>query len=517
MVSASNPACVNQDGGAEPLHALIIGAGFAGICAAIGLLKRGVTNFTVVEKSAGIGGTWYENTYPGAACDVPSHLYCYSFEPNPNWSRVYSPQREIWRYLGDCADKYGVTPYIENNVCVKRLVLDEGAGVWQVELADGRRICARNIINGAGGLHKAMFPQIEGRGSFSGDAMHTAHWDHSVDLTGKRVAIIGSAASAIQAIPEIAKVASHLHVFQRTPNYIAPREDREFSEKEKRRFARWPRFARLHRWFIFMRMELLLFPVTRTKSKLGPFLAGRINTYMRSIITDKELQKSLTPDYRLGCKRILISDDYYPALARDNVSVVTQGIESIHATGLRTTDGQNIEVDVLVYATGFDIDGHMDAIEVIGRGGLSLNEHWREKPEAFNGVVVAGFPNFYMLTGPNTAVGTTSVVFMVEKLTDYVLQLMAIAGQDKLIGVKEVVQKRYNTQLTEAFSGTVWTSGCKSWYLREDGSVSTLYPFNARTFARQVKRASIEDFELTAITASKSDHEMANPEPANDV
>ena len=248
------------------LDVLVIGTGFSGVCVGIKLLEKGISNFRIYEKSQGIGGTWYDNTYPGAACDVPSHFYCYSFEPNPNWSRIYSPRAEIQSYIEGCVDKYGLRPYIVHSATVVEIRLDEQAGLWRVTFADGNRVFARHVSNGSGGLHKPSIPDFPGRDTFSGAAMHTARWDHTVDLSNKRVAVIGSAASAIQVIPEVARIATAVSVFQRTPNYIAPRGDRPYTDSEKQRFARWPWLLRLYRWFIYKRLDILLFPITKKTS-----------------------------------------------------------------------------------------------------------------------------------------------------------------------------------------------------------------------------------------------------------
>lgn len=484
--------------GDVPLDVLVIGTGFSGVCAGIKLLEQGITNFRIYEKSQGIGGTWYDNTYPGAACDVPSHFYCYSFEPNPNWSRVYSPQAEIQQYIEGCVDKYGLRPYIEHDAQVVEMRLDEDAGIWCVKFADGGTVSARHVVNGAGGLHKPSIPDFPGHDRFAGAAMHTARWDHSVDLTNKRVAIIGSAASAIQVIPEVAKIAEQVVVFQRTPNYIAPRGDRNYTDKEKRRFARWPWFQRLYRWFIYKRMDLLLFPITKKDSKAGARAGEKVKQYMRASVKDATLHKRLEPDYAMGCKRILLSDDLWHAVNRDNVNIESNGIERIEPEGIRTADGTLHEVDVIVYATGFDIEGHLRSMDVHGLNGRSLQEEWAETQEAYYGCCVEGFPNYWMVTGPNTGVATTSVVFMVEQMVRFIIRMIVWSGQDKLVSVKRSAQDAYNDELHSALAESVWASGCKSWYISESGRITTLYPKNAGAFKRQLDRVRFDDFDLIA-------------------
>ncbi len=492
------------------LHVLIIGAGFSGVAAGIKLLAQGRRGFVILDKEADVGGTWHSNTYPGAACDVPSHLYCYSFEPNPHWSRMYSSQAEIKAYIEHCVDKYGVRPYIRQGAKVVGLHLQPHTDVWQVRLSDGRTYHARHVINASGGLHLPTTPALPGHERFAGAAMHTAKWDHSVDLTGARVGIIGSAASAIQVVPEVAKVAKHLSVFQRTPNYIAPRNDRDYTQKEKQRFARWPRYARLYRWLIFIRMELLLFPVVKLNSKWGVRLGGKIKEWIRASVQDKSLHSALEPDYALGCKRILISDDFYATLNRDNVTLVTAPIEKIEADAVCTSDGECHPIDVLVYATGYDIEKHMLSIDVVGLNGASLRERWAEFQDAYKGACISDFPNFYMVTGPNTGVGTTSVVYMVEQQLHQILGLIEAAGESQLLGARQQAQADYNRGIHDALGRRVWSSGCKSWYRREDGRIVTLYPFNARTFSKQAKQVVLEDFQHHAFSdagVSASDQE----------
>lgn len=481
----------------EILDVLVIGAGFSGVCAGIKLLEAGINNFRIVEKSSGIGGTWYDNTYPGAACDVPSHFYCYSFEPNPNWSRIYSPGAEIQQYIEHCVDKYGIRPYLINDARVVEMTLDEEAALWEIIFADGRHALARHVINGAGGLHKPSIPDFLGRETFAGPAMHTARWDHSVDLANRHIAVIGSAASAIQVIPEAAKVAASVTVFQRTPNYIVPRGDRDFTDAEKRRFERWPWLQRLYRWWIYKRMDLLLYPITKKGSMRGRHLGRKVIRHMHDSIADPGLRTRLEPDYAMGCKRILLSDDLFAAMNRDNVSVVTESIDRIEPAGIRTVDGKLHAADVIVYATGFDIDGHIRSINVVGQGGRTLEEVWGVNQEAYNGCCVAGFPNYWMVTGPNTGVGTTSVVFMVEQMIAYILKLIAAAGPGTLISVRQAPQDAYNRELQSELAASVWASGCKSWYFTNSGRITTLYPRNAAAFRRQLRKVRLENFELS--------------------
>jgi len=485
--------------GHEPLEVLVIGAGFAGICCGIKLLQAGTTAFRIVEKSRGIGGTWWDNTYPGITCDVPSHFYCYSFEPNPDWSHVYSPGAEIQAYVERCADKYGVRPYIDQDCKIEALTLDQADGVWTATTADGRSFCARHVINAGGGLHQPVWPEIPGRETFAGPSMHTARWDHSVDWTGKRMAVIGSAASAIQVIPAVAQSASRVTVFQRTPNYIAPRNDRAYSDRTRARFTRWPWLNKLYRMLIFLRFDLLLYRITRPGSFYARYVTRRLKQHIRNAVHDKDLAEKMVPTYQLGCKRILVSDDLFDAVNRDNVEVVTEAIARIDRSGVITGSGRHIDADILVFATGYDVEAHMKSIHVEGVDGCLLADAWKNGAEAYDGCLIAGFPNYYMVTGPNTGVGTTSVVFMIEQSVNYILRLIERAGDRGLIEVRAEVQASYNRRLQQELAGTVWASGCRSWYRREDGRIPVLYPGNARDFRRQLKHIDFSNYQFSGI------------------
>ena len=487
-----------QDTQRAVLDVLVIGTGFSGVGAGIKLLDAGISNFKIFEKSQGIGGTWYDNTYPGAACDVPSHFYCYSFEPNPNWSRIYSPQAEIQKYIEGCVDKYGLRKHIVHGAKVLALRLIEAEAVWEISFADGRKAKARHVINGGGGLHKPLIPDFPGKGQFTGPAMHTAEWDHSVRIDNKRVAVIGSAASAIQVIPAIANAAKSITVFQRTPNYIVPRGDRDFTAAEKKRFARWPWLREFYRWWIFKRMDLILFPITKKKSLLGNRIRQKVVGHMKDSIEDDELQKALIPTYRMGCKRILVSDDLFSTLNREDVDVEVSAIEAIEPKGVRTANGILHTADVIVYATGYDLDGHMASIEVTGLGGAALKDAWRNGQEAYYGCCVSGFPNYWMVTGPNTGVGTTSVVFMIEQMLDYLIKLISETKTGSMVTVKQKAQDDYNESLHKALDDSVWASGCKSWYINADGKITTLYPHNAGSFRKQMSVIQFADFDFVS-------------------
>ncbi|MEH6636826.1 MAG: NAD(P)/FAD-dependent oxidoreductase [Halioglobus sp.] len=485
----------------EVLDVIILGAGFGGVCAAIKLREQGINNIRVFEKAAGIGGTWWHNTYPGAACDIASHLYCYSFEPNPNWSRKFSPQPEIQAYIERCAEKYDVKRHIQLNTAVQEFRFDDPRKLWIAQLADGSTVAARHVIFATGGLHLPAFPTIAGMEGFQGPSMHSAEWNHTVDFTDKRVAVIGSAASAIQLIPELAKIAKHLDVYQRTPNYVAPRNDRDFTDNEKSRFAKWPILGRLYRRFLFLKGEYLLFPVVKTKgrSRWRERLEKLLKGHIRQSVQDQDMRQAMIPEFSLGCKRILVADNFYSAMNRPNVDLVTSGIERIEADAVVTKDGCRYPADIIVYATGFDMENYMRKTEVVGPGGVKLSELWADIPSAYKGAFVPGMPNFYMTTGPNTGVGTTSVVYMIEAQLNLILQAITAAGDDKVIQVRADAHKRYNDDIRAALQETVWAGDCLSWYKREDGEIASLYPYNARTFLKDHKHLEEADFELSTI------------------
>ena len=465
---------------------LVIGTGFSGLCAAIKLLDRNIDNFVVVDKAKEIGGTWQANHYPGAACDVPSHFYCFSFAPNPNWSRVYSQQPEILAYMHDVVQRFGLTPHIHLGVEVTQTVFDQAQGIWRIGLAEGGEVTARFIINGMGGLHRPKLPDIPGRDEFAGTSMHTALWDRDYDVTGKRVAVVGSAASAIQLVPEVAKSAAHIDIYQRTPNYIAPRRDRAYSAWEKRLFAAWPFTAQLLRAAFFWRLDLLLYPVVKSR-RFRARGAQQIRRYIRAVVRDKALHDALTPDYELGCKRILISDDFFPALNRKNVDLLTDGIQEINASGITDGKGQHRAYDLIVYATGFDIQAQFFSLDATGRNGRRLSDAWAQGVEAHRGVMLAGFPNYFMTTGPNTGVGTTSVIYMIERTTNWIMQTIDRARKtETLVDVKPAAQRAYNDRIADELQETVWASGCESWYRSPSGRIETLYPGSATMFAREM-------------------------------
>jgi len=480
------------------LDALIIGAGFSGICLGKRLLDARMPNFRIVEKAPKPGGTWYWNSYPGAACDVQSHFYSFSFAPNPDWSRKYSPWNEIQAYAEYCVDKFGLRPRIDFGHEVQLARFDDASGFWEVSFTDGKRLRARHVIDGSGGLHVPLIPRFEGADSFQGESWHSSLWRHDVDLGGKRVAVIGSAASAVQIVPAIANVASRVTLFQRTANWIIPRHDRAYGEWEKWVFRHVPGVNKLYRLFLFLRYDWLAYPIVKTgqDNLARRWAKSQFRRLLNKSVKDPEMRARLTPDFPMGCKRILISDDFFTTLTRDNVRLVTEGIERFTPDGVRTVDGAEHIADVIVYATGFDTQGHHLEERVIGPGGRSLREAWAEAPMAYEGCMVAGFPNYHLVTGPNTGVGSTSIIFMIEQAANLIMHCIQAAGEDGLIAPTEEAMRAYDQEIQQALAGTVWATSCHSWYKREDGRITILYPYNAQTYRRRHKRLRPEHFQI---------------------
>ena len=468
------------------LEVLIIGAGFSGICAGIKLREAGITNFRIYDKADGIGGTWHLNTYPGAACDIQSHFYSYSFEPNPNWSRLYAPQPEIRAYIEHCSEKYGVSKHIRLERTIASIIYDDADGVWLTTFEDGEVVRSRFVINGSGGLHEPSYAPFKGDDRYQGVKMHTARWDHSFDFAGKRIAVIGSAASAIQAVPQLARVAAKVSLYQRTPNYIAPRLDFSYTDEQIEAYRADPTLIKTDRDDMYWDRENRLYPIVKNEA-IRRAAAEDIKSFMRGQVTKTEYHDALMPDYELGCKRILISDDFLPSLNRDNVALITSSIAEMTEAGIITEDGVLEEFDAIIYATGFDVQGHQFSMDIRGEDGLRLSEWWENGSEAYRATMVPHFPNYFLVTGPNAGVGTTSIVHLIEQSVGWIVQAMQKAGSDLSVTVSNEVTRTYNEALQKELSQTVWASGCKSWYLTDDGRIETLFPGNAQDFEAQMR------------------------------
>lgn len=479
------------------MQVLIIGSGFAGLCMAIHLRRAGNDSFLILEKSSEAGGTWLVNTYPGCACDIPSHLYSYSFACSPEWSRMYPTQAEIWHYMLACVDRYGLRPFIRFNSEVSEASFDEVESNWHVRTAHGDRYIARTLVAGMGGLSRPAYPSIPGLDRFQGPAFHSAAWDHAYDLRDKRVAVIGTGASAIQFVPQIAPRVARLHLFQRSPPWILPKFDRPIRPWERAIYRRVPAAMRLFRWLLYWRQELLAAGFTVNPAYLKPVekLARR---HIAAGIADPGLRRKVTPNYTPGCKRLLIANDYYPALERPNVELVTSAIAEIRERAVLTQDGAERPVDALIFATGFRATGLLTPLRVLGRGGVDLNDAWREGLEAYYGITVTGFPNFFLLVGPNTGLGHNSIIFMIEAQVHYVMQCLRLMDrrQAASLEVRPEVQAYFNRDLQRRMARTVWATGCKSWYQDERGKNTTLWPGSTWSYWLQTRHVVRSDYLL---------------------
>jgi cation diffusion facilitator CzcD-associated flavoprotein CzcO len=482
----------------EHVRFAIVGSGFAGIGCGIRLKQEGENDFVILERAGDVGGTWRDNTYPGCACDVPSHLYSFSFEPNPNWSRTFSPQPEIWDYLRHCTKKYRVEPHIRLNHTVTEAAWDEEAEVWRVDTDQGS-LTADFLVAGVGPLSDPRLPDIPGIESFEGRMFHTARWDHDFDLAGKRVAVIGTGASSIQVVPKIQPLVKQLHVFQRTAPWIVPQRDRRLAPLEKRLYRLFPPAQLAMRAAIYWLRELFVIGFMHPRE--GGVNEKLARKHLQSQVKDPELRAKLTPNYRMGCKRVLISDGYYPALQQPNADVVTDRIAEIRPHSIVTADGTEREVDAIILGTGFHVTDMPVAEYVKGRGGLTMAENWQGSPQSYLGSTVAGFPNLFFLVGPNTGLGHNSIVFMIESQLNYLaecLQHMKARRAD-VFEVREDVQERFNAGIQKQLEGTVWNSGgCASWYLDENGKNTTIWPGFTWPYRQQTRHFNPADYALTA-------------------
>ena len=494
-----------QSGAVADFPIAIIGAGFAGIAMAIQLKRAGFTSFTIFERADEIGGTWRDNTYPGAACDVPSHAYSLSFEPNPDWSRKFSPASEIQGYLLGLVDKWRLRDHIRFSTAIERAVFDEDCGHWTLDTSAGDSFTARVVVSAVGGLVDPQWPGIPGLESFGGALFHTARWDHDYDLRGKRVAVVGTGASAVQVVPAIAPIVEHLHVYQRTPAWVMPKGDGEYDAQWRQRFRRHPWMLHLSRSFKYWTSELFGPMIYLDAPRLSA-RAERISLrHLEDQVKDPELRKKLTPDFQFGCKRVLVSDDYWSSFERDNVDLITGKIEAITPDGIRTSDGGQRSYDALICATGFEAGLAAAPFEIVGRGECSLAQQWADGARAYKGLAISGLPNWFVLMGPNTGPGHTSVLVFTEAQIRHAKgAIEAIRREDlRFIEVKREAQDRYNESLSRRMPRMVW-SNCRSWYLSEDGTNRTLYPGPAFEYVTRTSRFEPRDYERIPYPAGKS-------------
>ena len=462
------------------------------------LRRAGYQDVSVFERGERIGGVWHHNTYPGAACDIPSHLYEFSFEPNPSWSRRYGPQAEIQAYLEDVARRYGVLERIRTGTEVTRATWNEERGRWRLATAAGDHE-AEVLITACGQLSVPKVPPIPGLDSFEGPAFHTAEWRHDVDLAGKRVAVLGTGCSGIQVVPEIQPIVERVDVYQRSPGWTIPKMDFDYSERAKRLFERFPVLQRLDRTVIFGVQELAAAAMTKHRWLLPAFRAiGR--RQINSAIEDPELRRKVTPTDEIGCKRIMLTDDWYQTLAEPNVELVTDRIAEVTASSIRTQDGTERPIDVLVLATGFNSHGFVAPMEVAGAGGRTLAEEWSAVARAYLGMSVPGFPNMFLLYGPNTNGGSGSVIYTIEAGMTHVIAALDELARSRAhrIEVRRPVAEAFDRELRAALSGTVWHSGCTNWYVDENGNDPNQWPWLWTSYRRRTARIDPGTYELSA-------------------
>ncbi|MEV4356032.1 NAD(P)/FAD-dependent oxidoreductase [Nonomuraea sp. NPDC049625] len=461
----------------------IVGAGFGGLCMAIRLERAGIRSYTVFEKADDLGGTWRDNSYPGAGCDIPSHLYSYSFEKYASWTRRYPEQPEILGYLEHCADKYDVRRKIRFGAEVQRADFDGTR--WQVT-SGGRTEPFDMVVTGAGQLNRPHLPDIPGMPDFGGVSFHSARWNHTHDLTGRRVAVIGNGSSAAQLIPRIAEQVERLYVFQRTPNWVIPKPDTTFGPLARLGFHYVPGLQRAYREWLYRYAEATLYPAL-AQGWSADLLRKRALRHLHDQVPDPALRAKLTPDYPPGCKRVVIDSSFYPALTRPNVDVVTDRIVRITPTGVETTEGPH-EVDTIVYATGFRTTEFLAPMEITGRDGRTLEEQWKGGPEAYLGISVPNFPNLFLLYGPNTNLGHNSIVFMIECQVEHIMSCLPYLSANGPIEVRPEVMAAWRGQLDAAMARMVWGGGCRSWYKTAEGRVTNNWPGPTTLYRRLTAR-----------------------------
>lgn len=485
-------------------HVAIIGTGFSGLCAAIKLKEAGIEDIVVFERGEDVGGTWRDNSYPGCACDVPSVLYSFSFAQNPDWTRKFAPWNEIHDYLRQVAVDYGLLPDIRFDSTVDELRFDDHTLRWTISLANGEQHTATAVISAVGGLSQPSIPAIEGFETFAGDSFHSAQWRHDLDLTGRKVAVIGSGASAIQFVPEIARDVRELVVFQRTPHWVMPRADRSISPRLRRIYRRFPFVQRLERWRTYWEFETLARGFLGKHPKVMEKYRARALDNLRTQVADPLLRDELTPDYDPGCKRRLISDEWYPALQRHNVRLVTDGIARIAPNSIITGTGEGIEVDTIVFGTGFTATEFLAPMKVFGRHGVELTQSWTDGAATKHGITTHGFPNFFMMFGPNTGLGHNSIVFMIEAQARYIVQALERLDGGTAYDLKLVSQAQWYNDIQQKMDVTVWASGgCSSWYKSSNGRIDTVWPDVTPMYWLQTRRFELDDYQvLTPATAA---------------
>ena len=483
----------------ERKRVVIAGAGLGGVCAAIHLLRGGIDDFVMLERAAAPGGTWRDNTYPGCACDVPVTLYQFSFAPSGHWRHLFPRAAEMQAYIAQLFASFHLEPHYRGGDGVASAAWDDERCLWRVRTEAGRDIEAEAVIVALGQLNRPLLPAIDGRDTFAGPAFHSARWDHSVPLAGKRVGVIGNAASAVQLIPEVAQAAGHLTVFQRTPNWLLPRMDRPITEEDIALMMTAPHLAEITRDLVYQNADYLFWQAFSWTAEGRAAFTRQSLMHLEAQVADPDLRRKLTPDYPIGCKRVLFADDYYPALGRANVTLETAPIARIQAGGVVTRDGADHPLDVLVYATGFETTGWHWSLGVTGRGGVALQDAWRQGPEAYLGITVSSFPNFFMLYGPNTNLGHNSITFMLERQSEYIVQALTCMQERQAAAMEPAREApdRINRELQAQLARTTWADPrCSSWYKNADGRITQNWSSHTRDYAAATKSVRLEDYSL---------------------
>lgn len=473
----------------------IIGSGFSGLGMAIQLKKAGRDDFILIEKANDIGGTWRDNHYPGAACDVPSHMYSFSFEQNPNWSRFYSTQPEILAYMRGCAEKYHLMSHVQLNSELVEARWDKQQQLWQLQFTTGQRITARVVVSGIGGLSRPALPKVKGLEDFKGTVFHSAEWNHAYDLQGKRVAVIGTGASSIQFVPQIATQVGKLVLFQRTAPWLVPKPDMQMPSWTKLTFSKLPSSQRVFRNSVYWQAEA--FAVGFINPKLMYGIEKLAKFHLKNQVKDPVLRAKLTPNYTIGCKRVLFSNNYYPALCRDNVEVVAAGVQQVTEHQVIDANGTAHDIDAIICGTGFDVQDPLGPLKIYDLHGVEMHE--RAEMSAYLGTTLTDLPNLFMLLGPNTALGHNSVVFMIESQINYVMQCLAEMDKRKAqaIQVKPEAVDAYNQQIQAELKQTVWSQGgCKSWYVNDSGVNTTLWPSFTWKYWMKMRRPVFGNFQF---------------------
>jgi cation diffusion facilitator CzcD-associated flavoprotein CzcO len=472
----------------------IVGAGFGGLAAAIELKRAGIETFTVFERAGEVGGVWQANSYPGAACDVPSVTYQFSFALNGSWSRRYGTQAEIRDYLRDVSFDFGVRGHIRFNTSVESATFDEQSGRWTLEVSGGESAEFDILICANGQLSRPKIPDVPGLDSFAGEQFHSAEWDHDVDLTGKRVAVVGGGATAIQVVPAIADQASHLTVVQRTPSWVVNKWD--WSPVWLERLKPLQRLYHNATWLWF---EVRYPGVLRASRPFRALWERERKRTMKRILRDPQKVAAVTPDYQMGCNRLLLSRDWYPTLARDDVSVIGEGVSAVTETGLITSGGQAVDADVIIWCTGFTASEYLAPMAVTGRGGVQIREAWEDGPEAYLGMTTPGFPNMFMVYGPNTNSLTNTIVYLLERQADYIRQAVEyLTARGGTIEVRKDVHDEFNAELAKRFERTTFTTGCPGWYTTSSGKVVAVWVGSHVEYGRRTRHFDPGVFERAA-------------------